>query len=178
MKLFLWLASAMFLTLLSGCVSADGEDELRAWMEQERRDMRSSVQPLPVPRKFEPFVYDQQSQIDPFDIKKLDIALQKLAATVDKGNQPNMDRRRDPMEAFPLDTISMVGTIVQGGKRVALVRVNRTVYQVKKGEYLGQNFGRITEISETEIHINETVQDAAGAWVERAGSLQLQETAK
>ncbi len=140
--------------------------------------MRPSVQPLPVPKRFEPFVYDQQSHMDPFDIKKLDVALPKLVATTVKGNQPNMDRRRDPMESFPLDTINMVGTIVQGGKRVALVRVNQTVYQVKKGEYLGQNFGRITEISETEIRINETVQDAAAAWVERTGSLQLQETTK
>jgi type IV pilus assembly protein PilP len=58
------------------------------------------------------------------------------------------------------------------------VRVNRTVYQVSQGEYIGQNFGRITNITETEITINETVQDAAGDWVERTGSLQLQETAK
>jgi type IV pilus assembly protein PilP len=166
------------LGMSSACVSVGEDDELREWMEQERRTMRPSVQPLPVPKRFEPFVYDQQSHMDPFDIKKLDVALPKLVATTVKGNQPNMDRRRDPMESFPLDTINMVGTIVQGGKRVALVRVNQTVYQVKKGEYLGQNFGRITEISETEIRINETVQDAAAAWVERTGSLQLQETTK
>jgi len=177
MKLFPILIIAVLVTLLSGC-GGGGQDELREWMEQERRSMRPSVQPLPVPRKFEPFVYAQQSQIDPFDTRKLDIVLQKLATASNKGNQPNMDRRRDPMEAFPLDTISMVGTILQGGKRVALVRANRTVYQVKKGEYIGQNFGRITDISETEINISETVQDAAGDWVERTSSLQLQETGK
>jgi type IV pilus assembly protein PilP len=177
MKPFLWLPAAS-LAILSGCIDIGNQDELRVWMEQERRNMRPSVQPLPVPRKFEPFTYQQQTQIDPFDVKKLDIALQKLAAVSDKGKQPDMDRRRDPLEAFPLDTISMVGTIVQSGKRVALVRVNRTVYQVRKGEYIGQNFGRITDISEAEININETIQDASGVWVERSASLQLQETAK
>jgi type IV pilus assembly protein PilP len=178
MKFFPWLASALFLTFLSGCIGADGEDELREWMEQERQEMRPSVKPLPVPRKFEPFVYDQESHLDPFDVKKLDTALQKVLAASDKANQPDMDRRREPMEAFPLDSISMVGTIVQGGKRVALVRVNQMVYQVKKGEYIGQNFGRITAISETAISINETVQDAAGVWAQRSASLQLQETTK
>jgi type IV pilus assembly protein PilP len=178
MKPFLWLSAACLLAMLSGCIDVGGEGELRAWMEQERRNMRPFVQPLPIPTKFEPFIYQQQSQIDPFDVKKLDIVLQKLAAVSDKGKQPDIDRRRDPMEAFPLDTISMVGTILQSGKRIALVRVSSTVYQVRKGEYIGQNFGRITDINETEININETIQDAAGVWVERSASLQLQETAK
>jgi type IV pilus assembly protein PilP len=178
MRLIFCLSTGLILALLSGCGGGAGQEELRDWMDQERRNMRPTVQPLLAPRKFEPFVYEQQSQIDPFDIKKLDIALQKLASSANKGNQPDLDRRRDPMEAFPLDTITMVGTIVQGGKRVALVRVNRTVYQVRQGEYIGQNFGRIAKITEAEITINETVQDAAGDWVERTGSLQLQETAK
>jgi type IV pilus assembly protein PilP len=178
MRFFLIMWATLFFAGMSGCGVGADQDALRDWMDQERRNMRPSAQPLPAPRKFEPFVYEQQSQIDPFDVRKLDIALQKLAAASNKGNQPDLNRRRDPMEAFPLDTISMVGTIVQGGKRVALVRVNRTIYQVRKGEYMGQNFGRITDISETEISINETVQDAAGDWVERTGSLQLQETAK
>ena len=178
MRLIFCLSLGLVLGALSGCGGVAGQEELRDWMDQERANMRPTVQPLPAPRKFEPFVYEQQSQIDPFDIKKLDIALQKLASSANKGNQPDTDRRRDPMEAFPLDTITMVGTIVQGGKRVALVRVNRTVYQVSQGEYIGQNFGRIAKITETEITINETVQDAAGDWVERTGSLQLQETAK
>ena len=164
--------------ILTACDFGGDQGELREWMDQERRNMRPGVQPLPAPRKFQPYVYDQQSQIDPFDVRKLEIAMQRLAVAASKINQPDMNRRRDPLEAFPLDTLVMVGTMVQAGRQVALLRVNNTVYQVKKGEYIGQNFGHIAKITETEITINETVQDAAGDWVERTGSLQLQETAK
>ena len=52
------------------------------------------------------------------------------------------------------------------------------LYQVKVGDYLGQNYGRITKITETEVALREIVQDAAGEWIERTGSLQLQENAR
>ncbi|HEU4621094.1 MAG TPA: pilus assembly protein PilP [Burkholderiaceae bacterium] len=160
---------------LVGCSSGD-QDELKNWMAEVRRTTQPVVQPIPEPKKFEPFVYEQKGALEPFSVAKLDAALQKLAARSSSGLRPDMDRRREPLEAFPLDTIQMVGTMQRDNQRVALLRVDKSVYQAKVGNYAGQNFGVITKISETEVALKEIVQDAAGEWVERTSTLQLQET--
>ncbi|MCG2783575.1 MAG: pilus assembly protein PilP, partial [Anaerolineae bacterium] len=86
-----------------------------------------------------------------------------------------MSRRKQPLEAFPLDTMSMVGSLNRAGQLVALVKVDQLLYQVTQGSYLGQNYGRVLKITENEINLREIVQDAAGEWIERPAALQLQE---
>ena len=86
-----------------------------------------------------------------------------------------MNRRKEPLEALPLDTMVMVGLLDRRGQKVALVRANNLLYQVRVGNYLGQNYGRILGITEGEIKLREIVQDAAGEWIERMTSLELQE---
>jgi type IV pilus assembly protein PilP len=88
---------------------------------------------------------------------------------------PELNRRKQPLEAYPLDTMAMVGSLDRNGQLIALVRVDNLLYQVRSGQYLGQNYGRITRISETEIVLREIVQDAVGEWIERPAALQLQE---
>ena len=101
-----------------------------------------------------------------------------------EARQPNsllaaeMNRRKEPLEAYPLDSMSMVGSVTKQGQPYALLRVDNLLYQVKVGDYLGQNYGRITKIAETEIALREIVQDAAGEWIERPSTLQLQEKAR
>ena len=87
-------------------------------------------------------------------------------------------RRKEPLEAFPLDAMSMVGSVVKDGKPIALVRVDNLLYQVRAGSYLGQSYGKVTKITETELSLREIVQDAAGEWIERPAALQLQERSK
>jgi type IV pilus assembly protein PilP len=82
------------------------------------------------------------------------------------------------MEAFPLDSMTLVGSIIKAGQPVALVKVDNLLYQVKLGNHLGQNFGRVTKINETEVTLREIVQDAVGEWIERIATLQLQERSK
>ena len=89
-----------------------------------------------------------------------------------------MARRKEALEAFPLDSMAMVGTMNRNGQPVALLKVDKLLYKVRVGEYLGLNYGRITGINESEVALREIVQDAAGEWIERAASLQLQESAK
>jgi type IV pilus assembly protein PilP len=89
-----------------------------------------------------------------------------------------LNRRKEPLEAYPLDSMSMVGSVVRNGRQFALLRVDNLLYQVKVGDYLGQNYGRVTDIDETQVHIREIVQDAAGEWIERSTNLQLQEKAR
>ena len=156
------------------CACASDQDELRDWMNQERANARPSVQPIPEPKTFTPFVYEQQAALDPFSTQKVDAVLLR-AARQGGGARPDLNRRREPLESFPLDTISMVGILKRGKSQVALLKVDQTVYQARVGNYIGQNFGKITQVTESGIEIKETVQDAAGDWVERVNTLQLQE---
>ena len=91
------------------------------------------------------------------------------------GFAPDLSRRKEPLEAYPIDTIAMVGTLQRPNLRYALLRADGVVYQIKVGNYIGQNFGIVTRIDENEVALKEVVQDAAGEWVERTTTLQLQE---
>ncbi len=159
--------------LLAGC-SGD-IDELRQWMEQQRKDARPSVKPLEPPKKFLPEPYTASGLVDPFSAQKLSVAVKAEATQPNSLLTAEMNRRREPLEAYPLDSMSMVGSLTRKDQRYALLRVDNLLYQVKVGDYLGQNFGKIMKISETDITLREIVQDAAGEWIERTGTLQLQE---
>ena len=88
---------------------------------------------------------------------------------------PDLNRRKEPLEAFPLEQLKMVGTLSQDKETYALVRADKTLYRVKKGNYMGQNFGLITDVNESEIKLKEIVQDSAGDWAERQSVLPLLE---
>lgn len=161
------------LALLAGC---EGENqELQAWMDQQRREVRPSVQPLAAPKKFDPVPYANAQQVDPFSTQKLSVALKQEARQPNSLLAAEMNRRKEPLEAYPLDTMTMVGSVSKAGKPFALLRVDNLLYQVKTGDYMGQNFGRVVRITETEVALREIVQDAAGEWTERNATLQLQE---
>jgi type IV pilus assembly protein PilP len=89
-----------------------------------------------------------------------------------------LNRRREPLEAFELETMAMAGTLLRQGRAVALVSVDKMLYQVRVGDYMGQNNGRVVKIEEGRIELREVVQDASGEWVERAASLQTQEASR
>ena len=110
---------------------------------------------------------------DPFKPRKL--APPKEGAG--GGIAPDLNRRKEPLEAFPLEQLKMVGTLSQGKDTYAIVRADKTLYRVKKGNYMGQNFGLITEVTEGEIKLKEIVQDSAGDWAERQSVLPLLEEA-
>jgi type IV pilus assembly protein PilP len=176
-KLLLTLVAA---AALSACGTSD-EEEIRQWMAQERAQAKPRVQPIPEPKQFQPQVYTGDSAVEPFSNQKLTQALKRES---DSGSAtaaliaPELNRRKEPLESFPLDTMVMVGSLIKQGQPVALVRVDNLLYQVRPGNYLGQNYGRITKVTETELALRELVQDAAGEWVERIATLQLQEKSK
>ena len=88
------------------------------------------------------------------------------------------NRRREPLEAFPLDAMALTGSVLRQGRPVALVTVDKLLYQVKLGDYMGQNYGRVVKIEESRIELREIAQDASGEWVERITALQMQEKAR
>ena len=159
--------------LLTGC-SAEHE-ELQQWMEQQRREVKPSVPPLQPPKKFDPEPYVQAQAVEPFSNQKLTVALKQEARQPNSLLSSELNRRKEPLEAYPLDGMSMVGSVAKQGQPFALLRVDNLLYQVKVGDHLGQNYGRITKIAETEIALREIVQDAAGEWIERPATLQLED---
>ena len=161
------------LLLLAGCGS--DIDELQQWMDQQRREVQPTVQPISPPKKFDPQPYSVAEAVEPFSTQKLSVALKQDVKQPNSLLAAEMSRRKEPLEAYPLDSMSMVGSVVRAGRPYALLRVDNLLYQVKAGDYLGQNFGKITKITETDIALREIVQDAAGEWIERPSTLQLQE---
>jgi type IV pilus assembly protein PilP len=170
----LWVLTAVLALL--GC-SAETE-ELQGWMDQQRREVKPSVEPLVAPKNFDPSPYSGVSAVDPFSAQKLTIALKQETRQPNSLLAAEVNRRKDPLEAYPLDSMAMVGSVNRVGRPFALLRVDNLLYQVKVGDYLGQNYGKITQITETEVALREIVQDAAGEWIERAAKLQLQEKAR
>ena len=173
------VASMIGAVLLTGCSSS--EDDLQQWMTDQRAQTRPSVTPISEPKQFTPQAYTQAGATDPFSNQKLAQALRSEAVQASSNAAlitPELARRKEPLEAVPLDNMKMVGSLIREGAPVALVRVDNLLYQVRAGNYLGQNYGRIIKVTETEVTLREIVQDAVGEWIERAASLQLQEGSK
>jgi type IV pilus assembly protein PilP len=150
-------------------------------MVEERNQTRPKVAPIPAPKQFKPEAYTNATAMEPFSNQKLTQALKRDSAQVAANGAlvaPELARRKEPLEAFPLDSMSLVGSIIKAGQPVALVKVDSLLYQVKMGSYLGHNFGRVMKINETEVTLREIVQDAVGEWIERVATLQLQERSK
>jgi type IV pilus assembly protein PilP len=156
------------------------QEELQQWMAEQRANVRPTVSPITEPKKFTPQAYTEATAFEPFNMQKLTQALRRDSAQPSTSGliAPELARRKEALEAFPLDSMAMVGSMNRNGQPVALVTVDKLLYQVRVGNYLGLNYGRITRISETELALREIVQDAAGEWIERVATLQLQERSK
>ena len=175
----LWLA-LVGSALLVGCTSSE-EDQLREWLAQERANAKPNVKPLDEPKPFKPQMYTGAEGMDPFNPLKLIQVLRKESAQSNISTAlltPELNRRKEPLEAEPLDAMSMVGSLDKKSVPTALVKVGALLYQVRVGNYLGQNYGKITKITENSIQLREIVQDGGGDWIERTSTLELQEVSK
>jgi len=165
------IAASAALLVLAGC---GGEmDELKTFVRESEKGLPRRIEPLPPVKPFEPFTYEGFDLPDPFKPRKLSDRKEGTGG----GLAPDLNRRKEPLEAFPLEQLKMVGTLSQGNDTYALVRAEKTLYRVKKGNYMGQNFGLITDVTENEIKLKEIVQDSAGDWAERQSVLPLLEEA-
>jgi type IV pilus assembly protein PilP len=167
------LLAASLAALLTGCGDRD-EQEVRQWMKEVDATTRVAVKPLAEPKTFVPFAYASVNEADPFNPNKL--LTDRAGARPGTGVAPDTNRRKEFLEGFPLDTMRMVGMLKKGRTVVALLQIDRSVYQVQAGQRLGQNFGLVTSVTENAVNVKETVQDASGEWVERIATLELQES--
>ncbi|HEY6239209.1 MAG TPA: pilus assembly protein PilP [Burkholderiales bacterium] len=170
MKLTLVVALGLLL------VACGGEEfgDLKAELKDKTKDLRGRIDPLPVVKPYEPVPYTAFDQGDPFSSAKIELVT-KSASTGGGGLKPDLNRPKEPLEAFPLESLKMVGVLQQKKANFALIKADAGLYRVKVGNYLGQNFGLITTISESQIQLRELIQDAVGDWTERQSTLQLQE---
>lgn len=161
-----WLITTML--ALAGCTGE--HSDLKQFVKDSDKNIVRRIDPLPQVKPFEPFTYEGFDLPDPFKPRKL------VVRQSDSGGlQPDMNRRKEPLEAFPLEQLKMVGTLQQNKVIYALVKAEKTLYRVKKGNYLGQNFGLITDVTDSDVKLKEIVQDGVGDWAERASSLPLLE---
>jgi type IV pilus assembly protein PilP len=164
--------------VVSACATEE-QTELKDWMKQQRSKTPASISPVTAPVAFIPTPYGQSASSDPFDEQKLKNVLAKIKTAINAGiAAPDVSRKREPLEGFPLDNIKMTGFVLKQGKPSALVSASGTLYSVSAGQYIGQDFGKIAGVSEQEITIKEVVQDASGVWAERTSKLPLMVTAK
>ena len=161
--------------LLTAC--SGEQQELSEWIAQQRDEVKPSVQPILPPKKFNPQPYLAADAVEPFSTQKLTVAIKQEARQPSSLLASEVNRRPEPLEAFPLDSVTMVGSLIKHNTPFALLRVDKLLYQVKLGDYLGQNYGKIVKITETDMSIREVVQDGSGEWTERISSIQLQEKA-
>jgi type IV pilus assembly protein PilP len=164
---------------MAGCTTM-GTGDLQDWVVEQRRQAVPRVTPVREPKPYVPLPYTGNSQVDPDPF-----SFERLTKVIDPGRdkacldliEKERNRRKEPLEAFPLDVMSMVGSLDRAGSRVALVRVDKLLYQVRVGNYLGQNYGLVTQLSENEVTLREIDQSGAEC-IERVATLQLQENTK
>lgn len=174
MRALLWGFLAV-LPLFAGCGDA-GHGEIKQWMEESSRDLKGGIPPLPELKPFPVVSYDATDKMDPFSSSRIEPERKES----DGVNKPDFDRPKEQLESFPLESISFIGLVdkAKSKSKHAVVQVDGVVYQVAKGNYMGQNYGRIANITASEILIKEIVQDPSGQtsdWVEREMTLQLQD---
>jgi type IV pilus assembly protein PilP len=165
--------------VLVGACGGEEHGDLKQELAQLTKDYRGQVPPLPQVRPYEPVPYTSEGQVDPFRADRIEVAQPGERGTkVPEALAMHEKRVKEPLEAYPLESIEMVGTITQDKETFALVKAGPNLYRVKKGNYMGQNFGVITGIDEGGVKLKELVQDSTGDWVERTSGLQLVESGK
>lgn len=162
-------------TLLAclGLVACGGEEhqDLRQWMKESTKDFKGRIPPLPEIKAFPAVAYEAGGLLDPYNASKIEPERKAGGG----GLRPDLDRRKEPLEAYPLESLRMVGTLMKGKMVHALIQADKNLHQVKIGNYMGQNFGIITNVSDSEVTLKELVPDSLGDYTERTSTLQLQE---
>lgn len=170
------MAGVLLLSTLGAC-SADN-DELIQWMEQQHKEIKPSIAPIYPPKKFDPQAYLGATGVEPFGSQKLIAVGGPGTAQSSALLAAAKAHATQELESYPLDSMTMVGSLQQGGKAHALLMVDNRLHDVKVGDWIGQNYGQITAITDSQITLRETVQDPTGEWIERTSTLQIQEKAR
>src|SRR3972149_967855 len=160
------LITVAAVVVLAGCEGGEHSD-LRAELDRATRDLPRRVDPLPQVKPYEPVPYEAFDMADPFGPAKIELATRAAKPGGGSSLAPDLNRPKEPLEAYPLETLKMVGTLSQKKRNFALVKADSGLYRVRVGNYVGQNFGVITKITESELTLRDLIQDSAGDWADR-----------
>jgi len=161
--------------VLSGCSEGARLDDLKSFTENAFKDHIPQVEPLPALQPQAVFIYTASGLTDPFDRNNLKEKVEPLPATAGEAG-PDQSRRKEPLEGFPMDALKLVGVMEQNGENWAVVRApDRSVHRVKKGNYMGTNYGEILLVQENSVEISELVRNPVGQWEKKEASLILVE---
>ena len=156
---------------VAGCVTAGcsgGQSDLQKWIADTKKKPGGRIQPLPEVKPYESFVYSASNLRSPFQ------PASPALANGQAGLRPSQRRNREFLEGFSLDTLRMVGTFKVGNSFYGLVQSkDGLVHKVQPGNYLGQNDGKVTDISGSKISLVEIIPDGLGGYIERPASLAL-----
>ncbi len=169
------ISAAVLAASLGACAGNNTED-LRSYVEGVKAQQRSHIDPLPEFSPYETHLYQAANDRDPFTAPVYSAPRSAVAKGGNSGLAPDFNRPREPLEGEPLDSLRMVGTLERNGNSWALVRMSdSTIHRVKPGNYLGQNYGKIIKVTESEVEVAEIVPDGLGGWMERQAALALSE---
>ena len=169
---FLIKLSGMLLmaSFLSGC-QQNSMNDLQRFVETAHKGKKPKIEPLPEIQPIEGFTYSAQGYLDPFN--KQNLKPRRVVAS-QSGSGPDKNRRREPLENFPLDSLTMVGSLFREGETRVIIKTPRGAVQTATvGNYMGQNFGKITGITENEVTVKEHVLNSSGMWIERDATIKI-----
>ena len=161
--------------LLGGC--GEGLGDLRQFVQQVRAKPPGRIEPIPEFTPYQNFEYASHDLRDPFklvDFRRPDEVPEEIAE-LGSGLRPDLDRVKEPLEDFPLDTLRLKGTIddKEGIKWGLIFAPDNTIHRVIEGNYMGQNHGRIITITDQVIELTEIVPDGLGNYIERSSAVAL-----
>lgn len=169
------LISALLLILMTGCSNDDFSD-LNQYISQVKARPKGPIQPLPEIKVIEPFVFKPEGLRDPFKPLELPEDQGNIDISKTNGIKPDPSRRKEELEAFPLDGLKMVGTVVMKSSLWGLIKASDgTIHRVQVGNYMGKNHGKIIRIVTDKIELMEIIPDKPGTWREQQTSLALTE---
>ncbi|TAN51693.1 MAG: pilus assembly protein PilP [Methylococcaceae bacterium] len=155
--------------LLAGCGPSDLSD-LKAYVTHAKNSQKGTVAPLPEIKPATPFVFNAEDFRDPFGVVERE---ERQEMTGESGIRPDVNRPKEELEAYALDSLRMVGTLSQRGVLWGLLKApDKTIHRVRPGNYLGKNYGKVVSVSADRIDLVEIIQEGTG-WRERAASVSL-----
>lgn len=157
--------------LVSGCAS--DQEDIQKWMNEQAAGMRGAVKPLPEIKIFPVVEYSSADEMEPFNIARIEPTKPDKPRLNDPRLDP--DRQREPLEAYPLESLKMVGVLGKGKEIHALIQADSALYEVRIGNFMGRDYGKVVAIGEDTLELQELVEDMNEGWTERNRSLQLQE---
>lgn len=161
--------------LLVGCGSDASISDLERFVAQVKARPGGAIEPVPTFENYEPFVYQANALRSPFIAP---VEVREVAEPQSDPNiKPNLDRSREYLEQFSLDALAMVGTLAlrQGVNFALIADAEGQVSKVTVGNFIGQNYGRITAVAENRIEVTEIVPDGGQGWLERPRTLVLKD---